>query len=40
MQHIEKNTFFSRQRFGKKEEEMLNNDGFCINCQSKIINPD
>jgi hypothetical protein len=38
--HIDKNTFFPRTRFGKKEEEILANDQICVNCDSTLNNPD
>lgn len=38
--HIDKNTFFPRTRFGRKEEEILANDQVCVNCDSVLNNPD
>ena len=39
-QHIEKNTFFPRVRFAKKEEDLVNIQGLCLNCDSRLLNPD
>jgi len=38
--HIDKNTFFPRVRFCKKEEEIISNDQVCVNCDSILNNPD
>ncbi len=38
--YIEKNTFFPRVRFGKKEEERLTNEQICVNCDSVLANQD
>jgi hypothetical protein len=38
--HIDKNTFFPRVRFCKKEEEIISNDQLCVNCDSILNNPD
>ena len=34
--HIEKNTFFSRQRFSKREEETISEGYICINCETLL----
>lgn len=38
--HIDKNTFFPRVRFGKKEEDIIANDQVCVNCDSLLQNSD
>ena len=40
MAHIDKNTFFPRVRFCKKEEEIIANEQICLNCDSILSNPD
>ncbi|CDW79536.1 dna binding and zinc-finger domain-containing protein [Stylonychia lemnae] len=36
--HIDKNTFFPRVRFCRKDEEIISNDQVCVNCDSILTN--
>lgn len=38
--HIDKNTFFPRVRFCRKEEETMATEQICVNCDSILTNPD
>ena len=37
-EHIDKNTFFPRQRLNKKEEDIISKQQVCVNCDS-LLNP-
>ena len=37
-EHIDKNTFFPRQRLNKKEEDIIAKQQVCVNCDS-LLNP-
>lgn len=37
--HIEKNTFFPRQRLNKKEEDIISKQQVCVNCDSILSGP-
>ncbi len=34
--HIDKNTFFPRQRLNKKEEDIISKQQVCVNCDSLL----
>ena len=34
--HIDKNTFFPRQRLNKKEEDIISKQQVCVNCDSML----
>ena len=35
-EHIDKNTFFPRQRLNKKEEDIISKQQVCVNCDSLL----